>query len=97
MVTPHTPPRQIPGVDVSVMPSQHVGADFEISVALLRAPGSSEAASYPVLYISDATVYFTLACDVIRLMQLSEELPELLAVGIGYPISDFYTDAEARE
>ena len=87
--------RTVPGVTVTELRSSNVDQTFEVSVALPRAPTPDR--SYPVLYFTDANVYLPMLNDIVSLMQLAEELPEMIIVGIGYPIGDFFTDDRARD
>ena len=87
--------RTIPSVTVVELRSSNVEQTFEVSVALPRSPTPDR--SYPVLYFTDANVYLPMLNDVVSLLQLAEELPEMIIVGIGYPIGDFFPDDRARE
>ncbi len=66
---------------VHVLHSEHVGDDFKIFVG-----HCGDAAGPPpaVLYVGDANGMFASAVDIVRFMQLSDHLPPMLVVGIGY-------------
>jgi uncharacterized protein len=66
--------------EVHYLRSPH-GAEFKIFVGHCEG-GASRAVQ--VLYLSDANGYFGCAVDLVRSMQLSQHLPPLLVVGIGY-------------
>jgi predicted alpha/beta superfamily hydrolase len=44
---------------------------------------------YPVLYVLDGNGFFGLSTETHRLLRLRAEVPELIIVGIGYPVSFF--------
>ncbi len=81
-----TPPSvTIPSSEVRLLESRHVDQEFELSVALPLSYAGSEK-RYPVLYTLDANGMFGLVTETVRLMQLGRELPQLIVVGIGYPV-----------
>jgi len=65
-----------------------VDQEFRIYVAL---PFNYQTAvdSYPVLYMSDANGLFGTVTEIIRSLQMFRELPQMIIVGIGYPVNDF--------
>ena len=73
--------------------SRITGRTYEISVALPRGYETSEY-RYPVLYAVDANGEFGTVVEAARLLKFDELIPELLIVGIGYPIGRFF-DASA--
>lgn len=96
----------IPNTEVRMISSATVDHEFRITVALPYEYASSNE-THPVFYVLDANGVFGLVTDTIRILQLSGELPELIVVGIGYPVDDFretldlrardYTPTENRE
>jgi uncharacterized protein len=66
--------------------SDAVGDTFRIFVGRCHKPGATEV---PVVYLTDANGAFGLTVDTIRYLQLGRQLPELLVVGIGYPVRGF--------
>jgi len=44
----------------------------------------SNANSYPVLYVLDGDIAFGMAASIARYLQIGENIPELIVVGIGY-------------
>ena len=78
----------IPNSEVRSLSSAIVDQEFRIFVALPSTYRTS-AASYPVLYVSDADGIFGLVTETVRFLQLRQELPEMVIVGIGYPVTDF--------
>ena len=81
------PRATIPDTEVRSVHSAIVDENFGISVALPRGYTSSDA-DYPVLYMTDADMWFAAATQIIRFMQVREELPQMLLVGIGYGAED---------
>jgi predicted alpha/beta superfamily hydrolase len=77
----------IPDTEVRTVRSAIVDENFQISIALPRGYTSSDA-RYPVLYVTDADVLFAAVTQVVRLMQLQQELPPMLLVGIGYGVEE---------
>jgi predicted alpha/beta superfamily hydrolase len=67
--------------EVHYLHSEHVGAEFKVFVGHC---GDTESTPPAVVYVSDANGMFASAVDTVRFMQLSEFLPPLLVVGIGY-------------
>ena len=71
----------IPNTEVRIVTSSYVAQEYEIFAALPY--GHTDAGrSYPILYVLDANWSFGLITQTIRLLQLGEELPEMIVVGI---------------
>lgn len=79
----------IPNTEVRSLVSAILDQEFRIFVALPSNYRTS-ADSYPVLFVSDADGIFGLVTETIRFLQLRHELPEMVIVGIGYPVNDFH-------
>ena len=77
----------IPNTEVRKASSSNVGQEYEILVALPYSHTDADK-SYPVLYVLDGNWTFGLITETIRLLQLREELPEMIIVGIAYPVND---------
>ncbi|KHD05334.1 hypothetical protein PN36_15285 [Candidatus Thiomargarita nelsonii] len=69
--------------------SVHKERQFQISVALPRTYKESEK-SYPVLYSLDANSEFGMMVETARFLALDEAIPELIVVGIGFPVGGRY-------
>jgi predicted alpha/beta superfamily hydrolase len=82
------PQANIPNTEVRSLPSTMVDQEFKIYVAL-PFDYQTAADSYPVLYISDANWIFGTVTEIIRSLQLFQEVPQMVIVGIGYPVNDF--------
>ena len=72
-------------VQSRVIRSEVSGRRYQISVALPRDYADSMR-TYPVLYVLDANGQFGTVVETARLLRLGEQLPQLLIVGIGYPV-----------
>jgi len=63
-----------------------VDQNFELSVSLPTSYDRTDA-TYPTLYVLDANISFGMVSNLVRtLATLHKEIPELVVVGIGYPI-----------
>ena len=66
------------------MYSEKIGQTFTIDVALPFAPSDQP---MPVVYVTDGGTMFPLVANSARLLQLGYELPPMIVVGIGYPVT----------
>src|SRR5438105_305897 len=69
--------------------SKRTGRDYRLFVSLPESYSASDTIHYPVLYVLDGNGFFGLATETHRLLRLRAEVPELIIVGIGYPVSAF--------
>jgi predicted alpha/beta superfamily hydrolase len=78
----------IPNSEVRTLASSIVNQTFKICVAL---PGGYDASDelYPVLYLLDANGFFGMVTETARMLQILLQAPEMLVVGIGYPVDGF--------
>jgi hypothetical protein len=65
--------------------SEVTGRTYRISVALPEDYATANK-TYPVLYAVDANTQFGTVVEAARLLHLEETVPELIIVGIGYPV-----------
>ena len=79
--------------EVHYLRSEHVGDEFKIFIGHCGGPLTTAPA---VLYLTDANGLFAGAVDTIRLMQLSDHLPSMLVVGIGYRMGALIETTEKR-
>jgi predicted alpha/beta superfamily hydrolase len=79
------PPAFIPYTEVRPLTSSIIDQEFRILVALPE-DGPKPDKLYPVLYVLDPDAVFALITQIIRLLQVGRELPELILVGVGYPV-----------
>ncbi|MCG7852047.1 MAG: prolyl oligopeptidase family serine peptidase, partial [Methanosarcinaceae archaeon] len=78
----------IPNTEVRMFSSSIVNQEFKIFIAL--PPNYTESKkSYPVLYVLDANMFFGMVTETVRMLEMVQEIPEMIIIGIGYPISDF--------
>lgn len=83
-------PITIPDTELQTLSSTYVDQEFKIFIALPRNyHGHHSSKVYPVLYVLDANGMFSMVTETIRMLQIYHEAPDLLIVGIGYPVSDF--------
>ena len=75
--------------------SEITGGTYQISVALPENYASSNK-TYPILYAVDANAQFGTVVEAARLLRLDETVPELVIVGIGYPVGRFTNASELR-
>ena len=68
--------------------SEITGRTYQISVALPRNYATSNE-TYPVLYAVDANGEFGTVVEAARLLHAEKTIPELIIVGIGYPVGWF--------
>lgn len=64
------------------MHSHHLGEKFQISVALPKTYNNQK--KYPVVYLTDANVFFGIVSETSWLLQFGKEIPEVIIAGIGY-------------
>ena len=68
--------------ETKYLSSSIVGDEFEISVSLpLFARRDT---TYPVLYVTDANIDFAMTTQIASMLQLGNEVPRVILVGIGY-------------
>lgn len=83
-----------PGTESAVVNSVTSGREYQVWVALPRSyPDTTE--QYPVLYTLDANGQFGTVTETARLLRFQELVPELVIVGVGYPVGH-YLDAVGK-
>src|SRR5262245_22092578 len=65
-----------------------VGQEFSIPVWLPPSYAESDRA-YPVLYVLDANICFGMAADIVISLVFGNEIPEVIVVGVGYPVQSY--------
>jgi predicted alpha/beta superfamily hydrolase len=82
------PPATIFHSEARSLTSAIVDQEYAISVWL---PPSYEESNrtYPALYVLDANICFGLAADVVISLIFGGEIPEIILVGVGYPIKSY--------
>ena len=89
------PPYCIPRTEIHHLYSAAIDQEYQISVALPRGY-SAESHPLPVLYLLDAAALFGTVAEGQRLMSLVQEIPDIVIVGIGYPVQDFTETVNLR-
>jgi predicted alpha/beta superfamily hydrolase len=69
--------------------SKETGRDYRLFVSLPESYTASDTVRYTVLYVLDGNGFFGLSTETHRLLRLRADVPELIIVGIGYPVSSF--------
>lgn len=72
--------------DMLTMTSENTGGEYLIQVGLPISYDDNSDMVYPVVYVIDGNVLFNLTIGIIRGMFLTGECPEMIVVGIGYPM-----------
>ena len=85
----------LPNTEVRYIHSPIIGKEIMIFVSLPDNYRSTNTA-YPVLYLADANLMFAMTNEIIRMMQIGRELPQLILVGLGYRTNDFSTVFKLR-
>ena len=84
------PPVTIRDSELRFLKSRLLGKEYKILVAL--PPGYAETKeTYPVLYLLDADTFFGTIAETVRFLAASRkmssiEVPDMIVVGVGYPI-----------
>jgi predicted alpha/beta superfamily hydrolase len=88
----------LPRSEVHALTSRHAEADYELWVAIpTQNPRTPPREAYPVLYVTDADIWFCTAAELTRLMHvLYAVLPPMLVVGIAYGTEDPMVQGEIR-
>jgi len=79
------PPVTLPYTEIRTFTSSIVNQEYKILVALPE-EDLDAGKLYPVLYVLDPDAVFAFITQVIRLLQILDELPEIILVGVGYPV-----------
>ena len=73
----------IPDTEVRRLTASLTGYEYHIHIALPAGYADTEKA-YPTLYVLDPHLIFGMSREIIRLLELGQELPPLVLVGIGF-------------
>ena len=75
----------IPDTEMRLLSSSYIDQEYSIHVAL--PPGYADSDKmYPTLYTTDADLIFGAITQVARLIAIGMKLPQLVIIGIGYPV-----------
>jgi uncharacterized protein len=72
----------LPNTEYREFTSKATRRSYAVSVALPDSYLSDKEGRYPVIFVTDARVNFSLATSIYRLMRLANDVPELIIVGI---------------
>jgi predicted alpha/beta superfamily hydrolase len=90
MSTQH-PQVTIPDTEMRVLPPLCIDQEYKILVAL--PPGYADLdRTYPTLYTTDADLIFGAITQVTRQLSIGQKLPELVIIGVGYPV--YWTETQ---
>jgi uncharacterized protein len=81
------PLASIPATEVRRLQSSAVDQEYLISVALPFHYEEHPEKRYPMIYVLDGNMYFEMVVEMVRLMNLCNELPDAIIIGIGYPVN----------
>lgn len=75
----------LPDTEVHYLRSEHVGDEFKILVGHC---GSVDSEPPSVVFVSDPSILFGTALEMVRLFHMFERLPPILVIGVGYRVTD---------
>ena len=87
----------IPNTELRTIRSQNVGQEFNIYIQMPSNYFADSTTIYPVLYVTDANRSFPMVANISSVLAFPKaNLPEIIVVGIGYPIKDMFEWAAWR-
>jgi len=83
--------------EVKYITSILVDQEFQVSIALPQSYANENAADkkYPTIYLLDGNFYFGTITEICRVMPFCGSMPEVIVVGIGYPIDESVDQMDA--
>lgn len=84
-MSPQHPQATISGTELRTLSSSQIDHQYEIHVALPRGYADS-GKTYPTLYMPDANIFFGATTQISRLLAWTQEVPELIIIGIGFGV-----------
>jgi predicted alpha/beta superfamily hydrolase len=83
-----TPPSQaaFSTTSTQILHSEQTGEEYQISIGLPLSYNRQSSRKYPLVVLLDANLFFNLLTDTARVMHMFQSIPEVIVVGIGYPI-----------
>jgi len=78
----------IPDTELRMLSSPIVGQEFSICIALPQTY-SKDSQAYPAIYVLDANASFGIVTETVRWLTFFNDIPEVIVVGIGYPVRSF--------
>jgi predicted alpha/beta superfamily hydrolase len=76
----------LPGTETHALYAKTNGQAYRIFVSLPDSYNKGDTVRYPVLYLLDGNPFFSLLQSMQRFFVTGEEVPEMIIVGIGYPV-----------
>jgi len=76
--------------------SKEVGDEFLINLAFPK-NYDPENRIYPVVYLTDANIFFALVTQTIRLLNFNQEIPPVILVAVGYPRDEDHLTLRERD
>jgi predicted alpha/beta superfamily hydrolase len=81
--------------EVRTITSTYVQQEYQLFISLPASYAASDK-TFPVLYLLDGNATYTMVRPLIELQQISDLIPELIMVGIGYPTATYMDTAALR-
>lgn len=78
-----------PSFEALTLKSEVNNSNYKIFISKPESYYSNTNKDFPVLYVLDANGLFTLMTQIYDLLRLSNEIPEMIIVGIGYDVPTF--------
>src|SRR5215218_2956347 len=75
-----------PKTETYALQAKTNGQDYRLFVSLPDSYNAKDSVHYPVLYLLDGNPFFSLLQSMQRFFVTGEEVPEMIIVGIGYPV-----------
>lgn len=79
----------LPTTEQHKLVSADGGREYQIFISLPHSYGASQR-SYPVIYVLDGNSLFPIMTEIVRLLQLFDEISDVILVGIGYKEADTF-------
>lgn len=81
------PKVSLPGTHFRTLSSTAIDQEFSLFISLPPDYSGVED-SYPVLYVLDGNFLFGMVTEIVRGLNLGQELPDMIIVGVAYPVDD---------
>jgi uncharacterized protein len=85
----------LPQTEVRYIHSSIIGEEIKIFVSLPENYQLTDT-TFPVLYLTDANLMFATTNQVLRMMQIGRELPQIILIGLGYRTDNLSTVFKLR-
>jgi predicted alpha/beta superfamily hydrolase len=81
--------------EVRTITSTYVQQEYQLFISLPASYATSDK-TFPVLYLLDGNATYPLVRPVIEILQIIQQIPDLIVVGIGYPAATYMDTAALR-